>query len=285
MYYLFDTSAVNHLLDDEYSDAICTGVIATNTVRVSSLNVIEAASTTGCVRRDALLRLLSRLTKGARPLEFPNSLVIALCKAREELVDRLNISIGSDNEDLWLILNKPELLDTNPDFRHKCDSYRKSMERDFRSLHHNARPHYQTLFKQGESERPLSAGAFMRRCCSNQEFIAIAVGDFFHHATGKFLPDEEIPKFITAVPELACFLLAYAHSAFTRGMQDKDYGASKNVGFIDLWFAAYLPLCDCLVTADAAQYRTLRLINVFNPQPTQVLTYNEFRRRMLIGVD
>jgi hypothetical protein len=54
-------------------------------------------------------------------------------------------------------------------------------------------------------------------------------------------------------------------------------------GRLDLFSAAYLPYCDRFVTDDAGQYKALRLVADEARLPTDVCTYTDFRRGLLLA--
>lgn len=64
MIYLLDMSGINRLHDEPDCDAITRGLISTNEVWISALNVAEVGQTSEISRRMSLLHLLKVLTQG-----------------------------------------------------------------------------------------------------------------------------------------------------------------------------------------------------------------------------
>jgi hypothetical protein len=53
-----------------------------------------------------------------------------------------------------------------------------------------------------------------------------------------------------------------AQGMYALALQERNYGATRNAGTIDRWFALCLEHTDFLVTDDRMQYKALRVINV-----------------------
>ena len=100
--------------------------------------------------------------------------------------------------------------------------------------------------------------------------------------TGVDLPCEKVREFLSDIPHWSLYLAGWAHAIYHRAIRDANYGTRLKPGTIDLWCAVYLPSCHIFVTDDGPQRRALRLINVFNPRKTRILSYKEFRKRLLI---
>jgi hypothetical protein len=52
------------------------------------------------------------------------------------------------------------------------------------------------------------------------------------------------------LPEWSLFLARWAQGMYALALQERNYGARRTVGTIDLWFALYLEHCGFLVTDD-----------------------------------
>lgn len=278
MVFLFDTSAVNQLHDDPDGSALLTGLIATNCVWVSALNVGEAGGTQDLTRRRSLLRLLKRMTGERRPLEVPTFLIRRSLAAYAKRAPYVDYTVGPENAAMWQVLANPALLDDRA--RAKLQSRLRNEERGFENLHRRARPHFQQLFADG-APRPVSASALLRQYAADQRFLAEIVRPLYRGAVGSDLPAGEAISLLRAVPELASFLLAWGHAAYRRAMSGEGYG-SGNAGNIDLWFATYLPRVHRFITADLKQYQALRLIARFTAPQCRVLRYASLRKGLLI---
>ncbi len=276
--YLFDTSGINRLHDDPYRDAIQTGLVATNNVWVSALNVAEAAQTSEGTRRNSLLRLLKALTCGYRPLEIPPVLIKRGIEAYSKGLPSIDISVGTDIDVFWEVLLEPTLL--NKKIPNELVQPLREIEKRFLETHRSARPHVQDFFAK-DKPPPSSAAAFLRAFASNEKFLHDIVNPIYVDVVGDELPALETMHLLMALPQLTGFLLSYGHSIYCRAVARSGYG-TNNAGNVDIWFAAYLSQVDMFVTNDMKQYQALRLVaRIFAPR-CQVLVYDSFRRRMVL---
>ena len=277
MLFLFDTSVVNRLHDDRDSEAIVVGLAATNTIRVSGLNVLEVARTPDRARRAALLRLLKLMTRDERPLEFPNALARRVMSAFAAQSPTLNCSIDGETGVLWDMLVDPELVDDEA--RAELDAWHGSLETEFRVGHERARPEFQRLF-QGGVVAPRRAPALLRAYMARPAFLLDVVNPLYRRETGSDLSSNELEVLLRGSPEVSGFLLGWAHSVHQRALAREGFGA-KNAGIVDLWFAAYLGRVDRFITNDEKQYRALRLIARIVAPGCEVMRYDRFRRRLI----
>jgi hypothetical protein len=278
MVFLFDTSALNKLHDDPDGGAIVSGLLATNRIGVSALNVVEAGRTASVTHRQSLLRLLKQMTGNDRPFEMPNVLVRRAMVAYSRRSQILNYSINSDADALWQVLINPELLDEPT--RLGLDDHHRSLEEDFLRCHRAARPHFQRLFQPGATI-PRRAPFLLRGYMSRPDFLREVVDQLYIGAVGETITVDRLPELFGVVPEVAGFLLAWGHSVHQRAVARESYG-SNNAGIVDLWFATYLPRVDRFVTADDKQYRALRLVARIVAKRCSVIRYETFLRRMLV---
>lgn len=277
MQFLFDTSAVNRLHDDPAGDAIVTGLLATNIVRVSALNVLEAARTADIARRRALIRLLKFMTGNERPLEMPNVLARRAIAAYGRKSPTLDWSIDHELDALWQALGDSDSVDEA--LRAHLDERQRSLEGDFRLCHEQARPHFEPLFANGPP--PPRASAFLREWLNRPAFLHCIVNPLYREVVGVDLPIDEMRGLFRVIPEIAGFLLGWGHSVHHRAIAREGYGVN-NAGIVDLWFATYLGRVDRFVTADDRQYRALRLIAKILPGRCSVMRYETFRRRLVV---
>jgi len=111
MIYCFDTSAINKLHDDLEKETIVMGILATNKVYITALNVIEACGTRDSNRRRALIALEKQLAVDCRPLAIPNELLRTLAVAHANRDTRPVITIDERQNGIWIALNAPSDVD------------------------------------------------------------------------------------------------------------------------------------------------------------------------------
>jgi len=278
MIYLLDTSGINRLHDDPDCDAISNGLISTNKVWISALNVAEVGQTSENSRRISLLHLLKLLTQGQRPLEFPTILIQRCIWAYSKKLRSIDISISENSEDIWQVLIDPTLLDDAA--RIKWSQPLRKFEEEFLKTHRSARPHFQRLIGKGEPF-PKSAAEFLKAYASNEAFLHEIVNPIYKNVVGVDLPVSETMDLLRALPQLTGFLLSWGHSIYCRSIARSGYGAA-NAGNVDIWFGAYLAQVDGFVTNDLKQYQALRLVARMIAPKCEVLRYDSFRRRLII---
>ena len=278
MNYLFDTSGINRLHDDPACDAIKTGLVSTNEVWISALNVAEVGQTSEHSRRVSLLHLLKVLTRGRRPLEFPTILIQRGIKAYSKRLPSIDISISENSEDIWQVLIDPTILDDAA--ISKWSQPLRKFEDEFLVSHRSARPHFQDLFLKG-GPSPKSAAELLRAYASNETFLHDIVNPIYKKAVGAELPVSETMHLLRALPQLTGFLLTWGHSIYCRAIARSGYG-TRNAGNVDIWFGAYLAQADRFITNDLKQYQALRLAaRMFAPK-CEILRYDSFRRRLVM---
>ena len=276
--YLFDTSGINRLHDDPACDSIKTGLVATNEVWISALNVAEAGQTSERSRRLSLLRLLKALTRGRRPLEIPPTLIQRGIDAYSKRLPSIDLSVGPKNDGYWQVLLDPTLLDAKDPS--ELAQPLRMIEDEFLATHRSARPHFQELFAKGEQLFP-TAAKFLKAYSSNEKFLHYIVSPIYANVVDAELPTSDIMHLLRALPQLTGFLLTWGHSIYRRAIACSGYGTS-NAGNVDIWFATYLAQVDRFVTNDMKQYQALRLVaRMFAPK-CEVLRYDSFRRRMVL---
>jgi hypothetical protein len=281
--YCFDTSAINQLHDEPDRQALVKGLLAANKFRLTAINVIEALGTKDVLRRRSLLRLMAELTDEDRPLTVPNELLIITAVAYHKKEARPTISITSEQDGLWTVLQRPELAD---DDRAREETLRwvKSLEKPANESHQHARGDFQRIFCEGEEPRPLSAVELIRRYLEREDFVYEVVAPLYEYATGACLVRAELRSFFREIPHWPLYLVGWAYSIYSRAVQLQNHSEKKNAGVIDLWCAIYLPHCDYFVTHDRRQLDALRIANVFNwGRCTRITSYAQFRKRLLIG--
>lgn len=279
--YCFDTSAVNRLHDDVERECIVEGLLATNRIYVTALNIIEACGTESQDRRRSLISLLKRLSGDCRPLASPNELLQTFAVAHARGDAQAVITITKQQNGIWIALNEPSKV--NEEIRQEVFKWKSDIEKPFREAHRKARKPFEELFKSGKSPRIRKVSALIRYYMENLEFLyQNVVGPIYLRSTGVELPLSAFRKFLSNMFPWQLFLLGWAHAIFNQAIKENGYSPKKNPGSIDLWCAVYLWFCDFFVTDDYAQYKALRLVNTFNPRKTIIILYQNFRKRMLI---
>lgn len=282
MVYLLDTSAINNLLDHPESDTITTGLASTNTIYITALNVGEALATPDSSRRRALIEFEKRLSKGEAPILFPLELLSLQCQLHADGKVRQRLPLST--QDPFILHAYKSTATSDEDGRDWILRWKDETERNYQDMFKNSRPAFQTLFAKGSTERPRSFFRLLRdHYGKDEDFLYEYVSSFYKGACGKTLERDGFRQVLSDLPELLLTLLSYAYSVYVRNIKENGHSQKKNPGAVDLWSVAYLPHCDRFITHDNRQHKAFRRINVFNPNPTKVLSYITFVNRLLMG--
>jgi len=255
-------------------------LLATNRVLITVLNIIEAAVTENAERRISLLNLQRQLSTNDRPLRLPPDVLRHLTTAYIRRLVSADIAIDDSDAQFSWILHEPEQLREVD--RQEAYTWKRSLERDFSESHQGARPEMRKLFS---SKPPKSLGQLLQFCCKNPETFFPTTLMLYRDITGSPLTETEMLALFKVVPEWPLYLAGWAHGMYARAIQEQNYGAKRNPGTIDLWFAVHLAHCDCLVTDDAGQYKALRVINAIGErrrERARILSYEQFRKRFVL---
>jgi len=281
MDYCFDTSALNRLHDDPDREAIIVGLLATNNVFITALNIREAVATTKAARRVSLMRLQRRLTRGFRPLRTPIEVLREVTIARLSGRDSVTLTIEENSQGLWWALEQPEALTI--EMQQESYEWKSSIEKQFTEAHRRARLEFQKVFV--GPEKPESLGHLIRLFHRNPELILPTVSAVYETIAGAPLDKPSMLEVFSELPEWPLFMAIWAQGMYARALQEQGYGPGRNAGTVDLWFGVYLAHCDFFVTDDRAQYKALRVINRIGQRRrsrAKILLYDQLRGRLVI---
>lgn len=280
MIYCLDTSAINRLLDDPEREPIIKAILSTGSFRITAYNVIEAAKTPCKDRRYRLIDLMKRLADRKRPLDRPNTILLSYAKAHADGASAALVNADDQLEGLWIALNQPNLVDEEA--RLELINWAADWEDDFSKVVAGDRDQFQTLFQKVSSERPRTIAATLRAHLNARDECRSLINDVYQSQTQKPLTDSAY-QVLVREPAWPLYFVGYAYAVHKRAMQEYKFQERRNAGAIDLGQAVYLTMCDRFITNDRAQYRAIRLLNVFNTKRnTQVMRYDYFRDRLLV---
>lgn len=271
---IFDTSAVNALLDDPDRARIIQG-LGGFTVLPTVVAVSEIAATPEDERRHQLLRLLKEIGQNNVPLAAPNKMIIRLCVAYRERDPSPTLNDGEEERAAWSVLNRPEQV--NAMLAEVARNYHEEQEATFRVVYEEMRKQLEPAARSGE--RPRNVKELIQRIEGRAVFAF--VNAIYNRATGHDLPETELQRLLNTVPQWPMFLLGYACALYQRSVQEFNFGHRKKPGQFDLWSATYLPCCNYFVTDDRRQRRALIRANSHGTRRASVLAYREFRKRLL----
>lgn len=167
MDYCFDTSGLNRLCDDPDREAIVAGLLATNQVLVTAINIREAVATEDTTRRVSLLRLQRRLANGFLPLRSPIDLLREVTVARIQNRTSVSLTIKESSQGLWWALEAPEGITAA--LQQESYEWKKNLEDEFTKAHRRARPELQKVFTL--ENRPKSLAKFLHLLSHNPKMF------------------------------------------------------------------------------------------------------------------
>jgi predicted nucleic acid-binding protein len=282
----FDTSVINQLADDPRRAQLVATILSEMEVYISALNVIEIAKTTNVDRREELRELAKTLAKNLEPLALPNELLESVARAFESRAANIVITIPPDQRDLWFLFSQPNAMHEGG--REEITRWTKANERLHDEPAAPLREKIDRLFAAEPRKRPRGPADLLRQLIAgNWELHYSLPSQFYKLATGRVLPLSRLEALLEAGSGIwSVFLASVALSVYYAAVWVPAHGLQSTVGVLDLWSAAYLPLCDTFVTHDmknGGQYEALRIANTLNRRRprTRILRWTEFRARLL----
>ncbi|MHB8655722.1 MAG: hypothetical protein ACYDA9_17800 [Terriglobia bacterium] len=249
----------------------------------SGVNVLEAACCPSVGTRTSLLRLMSSLSGGVKPLALVGDLLRGQVDDYAFGRPFTTITIGEEQRGLWIALESPE--DIGGEDVQEANQFRESQELEFREMHKDARPHFQELVKSGGANGITSRSRLIRHYREDPEFLESMVAQFTRVSPSAYLLRGRELEFIQNRPCWQCFFLANAAAVYLRAVQPQNYGRRKNAGYFDLAQAVYLPFCHVYVTNDKGWRNVVRLVAAAMSERPYILTYGELKDIILRGFD
>ncbi|MDP9193895.1 MAG: hypothetical protein M3P06_19550 [Acidobacteriota bacterium] len=291
---LFDTSAINNLLDDPLEPELTSNLFDRYSVYISLLNLLEIAKTSDPVRREALRRFIRKLRDGGdddkggfAPLDLPNHLLRQVCQRFSSPGPKLRWSVADERHDFDVAISAPSAI--SEEARLEAMAWCRELEANIAESNASFRERLQReVFSHSPKARPKTAADLFRRYLRASWPLRYGItAKIYKRETGKVLPLSRLDDLLGARPSIwPLFLMAYAFSIYYGSMWSSDFGTRNPAGIIDLMYAVYLPVCDVFVTHDmrhGGQYDALRLLNVFSSRSPRahVLNWNHFRAQLL----
>jgi hypothetical protein len=276
--FYFDTSALNHLLDDNTVEASSVSDKKVN-ISFSVFTVAEVASTPDLARRNSLLQLAKELSGGYRPLAFPAELLKRSIESIKTWAPDMDSSMSHEWDGICMILNDPSLIDDKT-FQ-EIKEWKNNQENWFHEMHERGRPHLQnalTNSRQGIKDSIFNSFARLLRYHSpdkksSKEFVF----DLASQAKPNITIDNElVDRLLKHSEHWRFFLSSMIYGLYAHSVRNSHYSRSQNPGSIDTQQAIYLAACDVFVTADLKQREMLRLLVPLGHKRRQVWEYQTF---------
>jgi hypothetical protein len=278
---IFDTSALNALLDDKESEFLIPALRSGFFVRETGTNLEEVAATTSVDRRQKLLDLCRRLLSAGGCVQPYHLIIEALIRhwIGATAFNWKDIRIRfQDYEDE---IARQEII-SDVLAKEQKEHARRSQD-EFEKVFDDARPAFDELYRDGTVERPATFREFVDRMqIEGGAFWGIGVS--FYSRFAKDQPSEEtVRRFVSACPPFCALLLAVCVAQYERCIRQPNTGPSVRAGRADLFMSVYLPYCDQFVTCDPRQERALREVASVGDINVEVRSYEDFRSRFALN--
>jgi hypothetical protein len=279
----FDTSAINHLADDEHMESLSFGVKAGFFPRLTETNIEEVIATKDASRRKKLLRLCQRLLAAGDGIKPFQSVTRSLITAFENNPANFQWKIIDET---FPALEREIVEQTIID--DKVSSERRALgkenERVFEQIYKKEiRAEFEKLFSESPGKRPESFSDVIAtwRLPGGRFW---AYGASLYKLAAKLEPEEEkLRRFVDICPPFHAFVLAACIAEYERFTRNLKIGPSLRAGSYDLFMSIYLPYCDVFVTAEDRQYEAFKEITKVGKLDGEIYSYEEFRQRLLFG--
>lgn len=285
VFYL-DTSVINQLYDDSKSDILINRLKDIATVVISIFNVVELASTNDKNRRIGLINAAKKLSNNYRPLAMPGDILkrslVAICNNHY----KMDNSIGSEWDNIWIAQNDPELIDN--DFYVEICEWKNYQEEWYQKMHEHGRPNLQkVLLELPKSKRNDIVQNFSKilKYYSQQDELIANFIEKVNVKNNLKLSNENIRKKILNHSEhWRFFLAAMVYGLYVRSCRESNYSKKKNPGSIDTQQSVYLATCDIIVSADIKQYNMMRLLVPLGHKNRFAWKYKKLREWILNNI-
>src|SRR5581483_10082220 len=231
-----DSSALTEIfsLPPKDRDAVITGLRTIGRIRITSINIVEAAAHANTSARDDKLAFYAKLTGDLNPIDLPNELLIKTATAHHEGKD--TVQLGSPHA-MQLLQNPsiitPELLDENA-------AWNKERHDSFRTMHETIRRTYQEHFAKIPTDRAKSAIDLITYFCERLDSYLDTLIIPAYEYSGSTISRADAKTFMAGCAAWRVFWAARAHALYTRSVQQAGYGDRTNAGITDLESSIYL---------------------------------------------
>lgn len=276
-HFYFDTSALNHLLDDNIEASSVSNKKVT--IYISVFTVAEVASTPDLARRNSLLRLAKEISGDYRPLAFPAELLKRSIESIKIWAPDMDNSMSREWDGIWMILNDPALI--NDKAFQEIKEWKTKQENWFHKMHERGRPHLQNAITNSPQELKNSVfnsfARLLRYHSPDKQSSMEFVFDLASQAKPNITVDNElVDRLLKHSEHWRFFLSSMIYGLYVRSVRNSHYSRSQNPGSIDTQQAIYLAACDVFVTADLKQREMLRLLAPLGHKRRQVWKYQKF---------
>ena len=282
-----DTSSINKLTRDPESTPLMAGIKTGYHTRLTGSNLAEIAATQNSEGRHRLLDTCQRLLIAGDCID-PFSWII------EKHIKRFE---SNPKDYYWkrvIVRNRvfeKEIADRQSLSDEMAQQEKASAEEAkerFEDIFCSMRPTFNELFsnraEHSGAERPQTFADFAKILQRPGGAFWTGYGRKFYARNVENEPDEaKLRDFAGRCPPFVMMVLAALMAQYERAIVSAP-PKKKRAGRVDLLMAVYLAYCRVFVTNDRDQLKCLRKMGAVAGLDTEVLTYREFRGRLLCFV-
>jgi hypothetical protein len=270
-----DTSGINRLADDPYSDELIAGLRSGFFVRVTFTSIGEVIANKDSDRRRKLLRVCKLLLSAGDCIDPQHEILkkmVATFDASSSF-DWRNIRV--DFPEAQVELARRENFSDEEAAQEREEN--EKLKAQFARVYEDAKPHFDRLFSSGAASPPRNVADLVFR-------FQIPGGAFWTLASrlyarvGKKSPDEAlIRRFVAECDPFRALMVALNAAQYDLCLRPERVGPSYNSGRNDTLMAICLPYCDEFVTSDDGQIACYRTVASVAGLDVTVRSYDEFR--------
>ncbi len=276
---IFVTSGINNLADEEDFKALAAGLRTAYHVRLTGSNIEEVAATAKPENRGKLLDTCQLLLSSGDCIDPFNWLVEKHVKAfdrhpKEYVWNGVNVlspEIAKEIRERTLF--DDELAGRS---RQSAEESKQSFEDIFCSM----RPGFDKIFASG-TQRPATFAGFLSILQRPGGAFWTGYALKLYRRNVSVDPEEsKIRDFADRCPPFLMMVMAAAKAQYERAIVEQPKG-KRRAGRLDLLMSIYLPYCRVFVTHDDDREACLREMGTVANLETKILSYREFRSRLL----
>ncbi len=277
---VFDTSVINQLSAEKDFSALAAGLTTAYHVRLTGSNISELVATTKPQKRGRFLDTCQRLLVSGECIDPFNWIIEKHIKAFEG--DPIQYDwkrVNVRNREIEQEIIRRTLFDDEMARQEKGSAM--EAKETFEDIFGSMRQGFDRIFSQG-TERPATFADFVRILQKPGGAFWTGYGRKLYARNVRDAPDEEkVRNFVDRCPPLLMMILAAVMAQYQRAIVERPKKKKKRAGRVDLLMSVYLPYCRFFVTRDLDQEARLREMTVAANLGTEVLSYDDFRSRLL----
>jgi len=277
---IFDACGLNRLADGPEWKLIREALGSGVRVRLTETSICELAATGDEVRRCELLQLCRHLICTGDVLVPYHEILQRHCQthaADHHIFDWRTVDVRCP--ELEEEIARPTFLGAQ-EFADEVRADNRLSNKDFQEMWRDARVEFGSELRE---LGPVPVEDLFKALDDTNDPLWRLAANIYQRTTGIETRGADAQKFVEACPPVKAMLFANCVGQYELGLDPINRMERYKAGRLDLFSAAYLPYCDRFVTDDAGQYKALRLVADEARLPTDVCTYTDFRRGLLLA--